>query len=355
MTEKNLLHPWPAHSDAASRYLLDTRVTPPEDNCLFLRGGKPLISRNDLHLIAARPKAGKSSFAWALVQAAVTGEYLGFRAAESGLRCLIVDTEMSAADVSRKAGALAEACGISIHASATDRVQILRLRRPEKDDTSADGVTPAEWRFLLLEETIEGASFDLVIVDGVHDLCDDVMDNSASIATSRRLQALAEQYDCAIVCVLHLNTKNAGETRGHLGSQLQRDCSDFFRLERQTDAAGVQYVKVVHQLESRHPQADPVDFVFGENGEAIPLTPVSPAASEAEQLRGTLQELFAGRVEVASAEIREALTLEGSARATGFRKIQRAVELGLITSHRKGFYELSAVADFTAIQDDDIL
>lgn len=354
MTEKNLLPPWPAHSDAASRYLIDTRVTPPEDNCLFLRGGKPLISRNDLHLIAARPKAGKSSFAWALVQAAVTGEYLGFRAAKSGLRCLIVDTEMSAADVGRKAGALAEACGISIHASATDRVQILRLRRAEKGDASADGVTPAEWRFRLLEETLEGASFDLAIVDGVHDFCNDVMDNEASVEASRRLQALAEQYDCAILCVLHINKGN-GETRGHLGSQLQRDCSDFFRLERQTDATGVQYVRVTHQLESRHAQADPVDFVFGENGEAVPFTPVSPAASEAEQLRGTVQELFAGRVEVASAEIREALTPEGSARATGFRKIQRAVELGLITSHRKGFYELSAVADFTAIQDDDIL
>lgn len=69
------------------------------------------------------------------------------------------------------------------------------------------------------------------ILDGVADAVADVNDPAESNKFISELHALAIQYDCPIIGVIHLNP-GSQKTRGHLGSQLERKAETNLQLEK---------------------------------------------------------------------------------------------------------------------------
>ncbi|MSU34356.1 MAG: hypothetical protein EXS36_04470 [Pedosphaera sp.] len=102
---------------------------------------------------------------------------------------------------------------------------------------------------LLLTLLLETAKADLggvhsVFIDGIADLVLDVNDAAESNAFVAELHALAIQFECAIVLVIHLNPGGQAKggtpkTRGHLGSQLERKSETNLRLDKDEDVAVV--------------------------------------------------------------------------------------------------------------------
>jgi hypothetical protein len=75
-------------------------------------------------------------------------------------------------------------------------------------------------------------SVHAVLLDGVADLVADVNDAKESNGLVTQLHALAIEFDCSIIGVIHLNPGNSDKTRGHLGSQLERKTEANLKLER---------------------------------------------------------------------------------------------------------------------------
>jgi hypothetical protein len=70
-----------------------------------------------------------------------------------------------------------------------------------------------------------------VLLDGVADFVGDVNDPAECNKFVSDLHALAIEYDCPIVCVIHFNP-GTDKTRGHLGSQLERKAETNLRLDK---------------------------------------------------------------------------------------------------------------------------
>lgn len=60
---------------------------------------------------------------------------------------------------------------------------------------------------------------DLIIIDGVVDLCENYNENTASSKTAQDLMTWTDMSGASLYTVLHMN-KNGGEVRGHLGTEL---------------------------------------------------------------------------------------------------------------------------------------
>jgi hypothetical protein len=72
------------------------------------------------------------------------------------------------------------------------------------------------------------------ILDGAADAISDVNDPAESNEFVAELHALAIQYDCPIIGVIHLNP-GTQKTRGHLGSQLERKAETNLQLDKDED------------------------------------------------------------------------------------------------------------------------
>jgi hypothetical protein len=97
-------------------------------------------------------------------------------------------------------------------------------------------------RLRFIEAAMERAkaacgAVNFVSIDGVGDLCANVLDSDESVALVGKLQKLALKFSCVILCVLHENpgAGDTGKTRGHLGSELERKAESNLRLKRLGD------------------------------------------------------------------------------------------------------------------------
>lgn len=184
----------------------------------------------NLTAIIAPPKVGKTSFSSAMVAATITGEAeadtLGVRGLNTdGKAVLFVDTEQAPDDFWH---------GI-------DRAR-RRARLPLTVDipawlkayTVADLSAPVSRRAIGLKMADLAAEFGgihSVFLDGAADLVLDVNDAKECNELVAELHGLAIRYECAIVCILHLNP-GTEKARGHLGSQIERKAETNLKIEK---------------------------------------------------------------------------------------------------------------------------
>jgi len=74
-----------------------------------------------------------------------------------------------------------------------------------------------------------------VLIDGIGDLCVNVNDPTEANELHDEIRALVVKHSCPVVCVLHENPAapmNAGKTRGHLGSHLERKAESNLRVKK---------------------------------------------------------------------------------------------------------------------------
>jgi hypothetical protein len=84
----------------------------------------------------------------------------------------------------------------------------------------------------------ERAGVDLVVIDGVADLCKSPNDETEALELVSKIHAMAQEFNCAIVCVLHENpSTDQGKTRGHLGSELNRKAFANLRIDKDAETS----------------------------------------------------------------------------------------------------------------------
>jgi hypothetical protein len=227
--------------DRARQLFFRPEVRPEREEICLMLGDIPVAARGNITVIQGKSKVGKSAVVSAIIGAALAarsaqpGDCLAFRwqgggdGAEPGI-ILHLDTEQSPGDwhglVCR---ALVRAGLVGREEEAMKRLVSLPLV----------SFTRAE-RLLVLQDLLEGfrkqgRTVDLIVIDGIADLCISPNDEAEGLELVSRILSLAHEYRTAIKTIIHENpTTDAAKTRGHLGSELNRKAFANLRIDKDT-------------------------------------------------------------------------------------------------------------------------
>jgi hypothetical protein len=219
---------------------------PPKPHPIFMINGMELCTEGNLTNIQAPPKAGKTAVVESLIAAVLNDnrigpDTLGFSAENPKGHALIhLDTEQSAFDHD------------ALIRRALRRAQVAEpppwLRSYALVDVPVSDRRKAV--SLLMTSAAEdcGGVFG-VLIDGIGDLCFDPNDSAEAFELVNHLHGLAVTHSCTIATVLHENPgSEAGKTRGHLGSQLERKAETNLRLAKDKDGVTTVWAEKARHL-----------------------------------------------------------------------------------------------------------
>lgn len=217
--------------DRAYKLRYDHAMPPPSEELSLLIDEYPIGAAGNLTVVQGKSKAGKSAFLSAVLGAVLGGTDDTFCMKwVAGLKGAIIhlDTEQSLGDWHALVGRGLTRSGLL---EAPDRLvsfPLIAFSRSERRELL---------RQVLAKEIEQHDCIAVVIIDGIADLCASPNDEAEALQLVSEIHALAQEYCCMIVCVLHENpgTDN-GKTRGHLGSELNRKAFANLRIDKDSDS-----------------------------------------------------------------------------------------------------------------------
>lgn len=170
---------------------------------------------------------------------------------------------------------------------------------------------------------------DLLILDGVADLCNDPNDLHESEALVCELMRWSCEYDNHILCVLHSNP-GGDKARGHLGSALLRKSETVMLVKADGDTSIVS---------PQYCRNEPfTEFAFQINASGLPELCGIPVPQPKENVFAEIMDV--GRIyahsELIGLLVDHADVKEGNAKM----KVSRAVKAGIIVKNQIGGYYL---------------
>ena len=215
----------------------DPEQTPPADEVCMILGDCPIAARGNLSVIQGKSKVGKSAIFSAVIGAAHRSTYAAYgdtlciewSSKDTEGAIIHLDTEQSLGDWHAQASRAITRSGIDceerfislplVMFTRSERMEILR-QSMEHEHSTRGGI-------------------DLVVIDGIADLCTSPNDEAEALELVSEIHAMAQQYACPIFCGLHENPgTDQGKTRGHLGSELNRKAFANLRCDKDT-ATGI--------------------------------------------------------------------------------------------------------------------
>jgi hypothetical protein len=206
---------------------------PPDEVCMSI-GGVPVASRGNLTVLQGKSKVGKSAVISSFIGASIRGEFIAkgdtlcFEwIGEATGKILHLDTEQSGADWHALVMRGLHRSGLSELGERMVSLPLVMFNRSERLEIL---------RQSLEYESGQSGGIDLVLIDGVADLCISPNDEPEALEIVSELHAMARQYHVAIVCVLHENpSAQDAKTRGHLGSELNRKAFANLRIDKDAE------------------------------------------------------------------------------------------------------------------------
>ncbi len=270
---------------------LRSDMEPPELREVFKLNQIPIATPGNVVGICAQAKAGKTAFVGAMLAAAMAtdGDFLGAVSSNPEGRAVVhLDTEQSPRDHWLVIQTALRRAGLKVAPSWLISYRLAGW--------------PISERRLALEHVLKLAKREFggvhsVFLDGVADFVMDPNDGGEAFPFVDRLQALAVQFDCPLVAVLHLNPGSMEKSRGHLGSQLERKAETNLLLEKDA-ATGRTVVFSTKQRRAPILRADGPCFRWDEAEQmhvSVETVRAKRDAATEERARELAGEIFAGR------------------------------------------------------------
>lgn len=198
----------------------------PEIPPLILRKDIGIIYPQDVHMVTGNSGVCKSLFVFYMAASALNDgldadRTLGMYAGKAGLRVGYIDTELNTDTIKRRLAAWENAGGDTIYDS--ERLVYISIRRFTKEE-----------RRQLVFNFIRNSGCDIIIVDGLRDLCDDFNDAREAGNLADSFKRVAEVMNVAIIVTSH-TTKGTDYSRGHLGSQFHNEVALAMLLKTDKD------------------------------------------------------------------------------------------------------------------------
>lgn len=203
-------------------HILDLSLPTNEPRFLFSIGGVPTIPQGELIGIKGRAKMGKSQFEYYLIAVMLSGAYRGsVRPLQDRYKVILFDTEQSQVSLKKCCQRALKFAGLPTDKNDTRFLPF--FMRP----------LSIEERRNVIADAVEAEKPDIVFIDGVRDLLQDFNSLDQSNDLIQWLLSLTAEYGCTIVSVLHQNkSKDDGNMRGHLGTELLNKLTDCFEISK---------------------------------------------------------------------------------------------------------------------------
>ena len=255
--------------------LYDERITPetdlPPTQPLFKMFDVPCFYRGELVADCGKAKSGKTYFLSILMAACLKEKALALERIshtdgtdDTGLkplRVLWIDTEQSQQSTQ----------------------EILRDRIIPLSEKSVQSVCDInntvfafnlrglgfEKRGKMINVAIRTIKPDICIIDGIKDLMTDINDAVQATRIMEQLMALAKEFNCSIVCVLHLNKSEQDRNmRGSIGTELTNKAFEVFQCEMISEKDKTDTFKVTQTYSRKQKMKQ--KFYYRINDEGLP-------------------------------------------------------------------------------------
>lgn len=308
----------------AAKIDLSQQIEPPEAILTQAETGIPFLYRRGIHIVSGKQKTGKTYLNTMLMSSILNPcGFGGFEPSKTGLKVLFIDTEQDHADTQ---AVMARVHRLNEWSTVTnyDRFVGLNLREYSVED-----------RIKLIEQSLMDIRPDVLIIDGIVDLCLDFNSLEESHKLTTMLMQWAAHYNCAVVVALHVN-KTDGELRGHLGAFLAQKGEVVVRVSKENDGLNYMSCKVI---ESRHRPINDFNFRIVEGMPEIyePETSTKATVNYESIFEAALkQPLRYGEL------VGEIVKITGKSIPTSKRYIDAAANSGII-ENKNGFYECKSL------------
>lgn len=300
-----------------SALIIDLSERVPDPQPIVRLWGNLIASRGNVSAVVGLAKSRKTFLTCAVASGFLSdSEFMGFDTPAMG-KVVYIDTEQSKAHVCKVTRRILRSIGLPTDRNH-DKLIVAALRE----------LTPDQ-RKEATAEILRRYKPDLVILDGVADLCNDPNDLHESEALTCELMRWSSEYDNHILCVLHTNP-GGDKARGHLGSALLRKSETvvLIKVDGATSVVSPQYCR-------NEPFSE---FAFQIDANGLPEACGIPAPQPKETVFAEIMEkgkvyAHSGLVEL----IRERLNVKESGAKM---KISRAVKAGNIIKNQAGGYYL---------------
>lgn len=238
-----------------TRIRTDTEV--PELDYALEVDGTGFFARRDIHAVKAKAKAGKTTTLKVFIAALLQGEMFRIKSLLTNPRIVFFDTEQNRKDTK---GILDDVIAMAdLGPEVIDSQVVLQsLRCVDRED-----LLP------LLRQALEDEKPDVVFIDGIVEFVGSFNDESESKQTIKDLLVLSEEYNCAIICVLHTNKADEDHNmRGHLGTMLAQKAATVLECKKERGSS----VITVSCSESRHEEPTEWSIMFAEGGRIVDAT-----------------------------------------------------------------------------------
>lgn len=300
-----------------STLIIDLSERVPDPQPIVRLWGNLIASRGNISAVVGLAKSRKTFLTCAVASGFLAdAEFLGFDAPAMG-RVLYIDTEQSRPHVHKIARRILRSIGLPTDRNH-DKLIVAALRE----------LTPDQ-RKEATAEILRRYKPDLVILDGMADLCNDPNDLHESEALTCELMRWSSEYDNHILCVLHTNP-GGDKACGHLGSALLRKAETvvLVKADGATSVVSPQYCR-----------NEPfTEFAFQIDANGLPEVCGLPVPQPKEDVFAEVMER--GKVYAHSelvGLVRERLNVKESGAKM---KISRAVKAGNIIKNQAGGYYL---------------
>lgn len=221
---------------------------------LFEVDGAQMFTRGDIHTIGGKQKCGKTTLARILMAASLSGQWNKVKCLVPNLEIVYLDTEMKGVDTQNTLRQIMRLAGVD--ESALEHLHMKNFRP----------LTPQEMK-TGIRLFLEMYHPQLMFLDGVVDICHDFNDVEASQdLVLNFLMKLADEYNCAIVNMLHTNkTGGYQELRGHLGAFLEQKGVTVIRCVKDDESNIVS----VTMPTIRYAPVEDWHFGFNDEGEPV--------------------------------------------------------------------------------------
>lgn len=219
--------------------------------------GTGFFARRDIHAVKAKAKAGKTTTLKVFIAALLQGEMFRVKSLLQKPRIVFFDTEQNRKDTKSILDDVAAMTGLSPEV-IDSQVVLHSLRRVDRED-----LLP------LLCQALADENPDVVFIDGIVEFVGSFNDESESKQIIKDLLVLSEEYNCAIICVLHTNKADEDHNmRGHLGTMLAQKAATVLECKKERGSS----VITVSCSESRHEEPTEWSIMFDENGRIVDAT-----------------------------------------------------------------------------------
>lgn len=217
-----------------------------QDKFLLTHKNVAFMPEGGITAVTAKAKSGKSFLCTILCASVLGCPDFGLYSYKSTAKVLYIDTEQRRYNTQRIAR----------------RINVLLGKRPDEANPQFQAVNVSELmpdqRKAILQVLATGG-YDLIVVDGIVDLCFDFNDNRESESIMQLILQLSHATNTNIVNVIHERYAD-GKMNGHAGSQLHKKCDDGFRLVKKNN------IYEIEHFASRNAPIDTFSFVIDEEG-----------------------------------------------------------------------------------------